>query len=223
MAKEWILNIATNRWHLNKKKMVGPVSEWIRECSPKTLEEWKGFYLKKLEEFLSKKRKRINKSPSEYLKDLGRKLYTIITKDIRAQIDEISEEDCINYIYNLVINRTFEGYQTEVETIYKLLQRKLGVEIKPAPDEWDRLYNVDFYIEVSGKYIGIQIKPITYNQAPEIHKWKELLRKTHEEFEKKYGGKVFIVFSVKKGDRKEIYNKEVVAEIRKEINRLKML
>jgi hypothetical protein len=122
-----------------------------------------------------------------------------------------------------VINRTFEGYQTEVETIYKLLQRELGIEIKPAPDEWDRLYNVDFYIEVSGKYIGIQIKPITYNQTPEIHKWKGWLSKTHKKFEKKYGGKVFIVLSVKKGDRKEIYNKEVLAEIRKEINRLKML
>ena len=55
--------------------------------------------------------------------------------------------------------------------------------------KWDRLYNVDFYIEVSGKYIGIQIKPITYNQAPEIHKWKELLSETHEKFEKEYGGK----------------------------------
>jgi hypothetical protein len=221
MAKEWILNIATNRWGLNKKESVGPVSEWIRECSPKTLEEWKKFYFKKLKEFLSEKK--INKSPSEYLEDLGRKLYTKITEVMRAEIDELSEEDCINYIYNLVINRTFEGYQTEAETIYKLLQRELSVEIKPAPDEWDRLYNVDFYIEVSGKYIGIQIKPITYNQAPEIHKWKELLRKTHEEFEKKYGGKVFIVFSVNKEDRKEIYNKEVVEEIRKEIDRLKKL
>jgi hypothetical protein len=221
MAKEWILNIATNRWGLNKKESVGPVSDWIRECAPKTLEEWREFYLKKLEEFLS--RKGIKISPSEYLEYLGRKLYTKITEVIRAEIDEVSEEDCINYIYNLVINRTFEGYQTEVETIYKLLQRELGVEIKPAPDEWDRLYNVDFYIEVSGKYIGIQIKPITYNQTPEIHKWKEWLSKTHKKFEKKYGGKVFIVFSVKKGDRKEIYNKEVVAEIRKEINRLKML
>jgi hypothetical protein len=221
MAKEWILNIATNRWGLNKKESVGPVSDWIRECAPKTLEEWREFYLKKLEEFLS--RKGIKISPSEYLEYLGRKLYTKITEVIRAEIDEVSEEDCINYIYNLVINRTFEGYQTEVETIYKLLQRELGVEIKPAPDEWDRLYNVDFYIELSGKYIGIQIKPITYNQTPEIHKWKEWLSKTHKKFEKKYGGKVFIVFSVKKGDRKEIYNKEVVAEIRKEINRLKML
>ena len=27
MAKEWILNIATNRWHLNRKESVGPVSE----------------------------------------------------------------------------------------------------------------------------------------------------------------------------------------------------
>ncbi len=221
MAKEWILNIATNRWGLNKKESVGPVSDWIRECAPKTLEEWREFYLKKLEEFLS--RKGIKISPSEYLEYLGRKLYTKITEVIRAEIDEVSEEDCINYIYNLVINRTFEGYQTEVETIYKLLQRELGVEIKPAPDEWDRLYNVDFYIEVSGKYIGIQIKPITYNQTPEIHKWKEWLSKTHKKFEKKYGGKVFIVFSVKKGDRKEIYNKEVVAEIRKEINKLRML
>jgi hypothetical protein len=221
MAKEWILNMATNRWGLNKKESVGPVSDWIRECAPKTLEEWREFYSKKLEEFLS--RKGIKISPTEYLEDLGRKLYTKITEVIRAEIDEVSEEDCIRYIYNLVINRTFEGYQTEVETIYKLLQRELGVEIKPAPDEWDRLYNVDFYIEVSGKYIGIQIKPITYNQTPEIHKWKGWLSKAHKKFEKKYGGKVFIVFSVKKGDRKEIYNKEVLAEIRKEINRLKML
>jgi hypothetical protein len=75
--------------------------------------------LKKLEEFLS--RKGIKISPLEYLEYLGRKLYTKITEVIRAEIDEVSEEDCVSYIYNLVINRTFEGYQTEVETIYKLL------------------------------------------------------------------------------------------------------
>ncbi len=66
MAKEWILNQSMNRWGLNKKNSVGPVSELI-----------------------------------------------------------------------------------------------LGVQIKPAPDDWDRLYNVDFFIEVKNKYIGIQIKPIT--------------------------------------------------------------
>jgi hypothetical protein len=35
-----------------------------------------------------------------------------------------------------------------VETIYKLLQRELSVEIKPAPDEWDRLYNEDIRREI---------------------------------------------------------------------------
>ncbi|MDT7908118.1 MAG: MjaI family restriction endonuclease, partial [Candidatus Calescibacterium sp.] len=137
-----------------------------------------------------------------------------------AEIDEVSEEDCINYIYNLVINRTFEGYQTEVETIYKLLQRELGVEIKPAPDEWDRLYNIDFYIEVKGKYIGLQIKPITYNQTPEIHKWKEWLSRTDKNFEEKFGRKVFIIFSIKKGDKKDIHNREIIEDIRREILRL---
>jgi hypothetical protein len=105
----------------------------------------------------------------EYLK-----LYTKITEVIRAEIDEVSEEDCINYICNLVINRTFEGFQTEVETIYKLLERELSVKIKPAPDEWDRLYNSP------------------NNQTPEIHKGKEWLGHTHKNFEEKFGGKVFI-------------------------------
>ncbi len=133
----------------------------------------------------------------------------------------MTEEDCIQYIYNLVINRTYDGYLTEIKTIYGKLQKELGVEIKPAPDEWDRLYNVDFYIQVGDKYIGLQIKPITYEQTPEIYRWKEWLSKTHKKFEEKFGGKVFIIFSIKKDNKKEIYNPEVIEEIRKEIERLK--
>jgi len=176
------------------------------------------FYLKKLKDFLSKNG--INVQPDEYLEHLGKKLYIKITEVIRAEIEEVSEEDCINYIRNLVINRTYEGYHTEVKTIYQLLQKELNTEIKPAPDEWDRLYNVDFYIEIKGKFIGLQIKPISYSQTPEIHKWKEWLSRTHKNFEKKFGGKVFTIFSIKKGDRKEIYNKEVIGEIKSEIERL---
>lgn len=219
MAKEWILNMATNRWGLNKKDRVGPVSEWIRECAPKAIDEWKIYYLDKLRVFLQKKD--IPLEPSDYLEDLGKKLYTKITEVIRAEIDEVSEEDCIDYIYSLVINRTFEGYRNEVDTVYKKLQIELSVEIKPAPDEWDRLYNVDFYIEVGGKYIGLQIKPITYKQTPEIHKWEEWLSKTHRKFEEKFGGKVFTIFSIKRGDKKEIYNQEVINEIKELIGRLR--
>lgn len=218
MAKEWVLNIATNRWGLNKKNSVGPVSLWIRECAPKSVQEWESFYYNKLAEMLVEKE--ISLSPQEYIQDLGRKLYTKITEVLHAEIERITEEDCIQYIYNLVVNRTYEGYLTEVKTVYGKMQRELGIQIEPAPDEWDRLYNVDFYIAVADKYIGLQIKPITYEQTPEIHRWKEWLSRTHQAFERDKGGKVFIIFSVRQDDKKEILNPEVIDEIREEIKRL---
>lgn len=211
--------MATNRWGLNKKNSVGPVSQWIRECSPKTIKDWESFYYGKLANFL--KNKGISLSPKEYIEYLGRKLYIKITEVIQAEIEEVTEEDCIDYIYNLVINRTYDGYLTEIKTIYGKLQKELGVKIEPAPDEWDRLYNVDFYIKIGEKFVGLQIKPITYEQTPEVYRWKEWLGKTHTKFEKDNGGKVFIVFSIKKDNKKEIYNPEVIDEIRKEIQRLK--
>jgi hypothetical protein len=111
MAKEWILNIANSRWGLTKKEKVGPVSEWIRECSPKEINEWEDYYYQKLKEFLTKRK--IGLEPQEYLRELGLKLYTKISEVIRAEIDEITEQDCVDYIYDLVINRTFDGYITE--------------------------------------------------------------------------------------------------------------
>ena len=219
MAKEWILNMATNRWGLNKKNNVGPVAQWIRECSPKTIRDWEQFYFKKLVNFLNNKG--VSLSPNKYIEDLGRKLYVKVTEVIQAELEEVTEEDCIQYIYNLVIKRTYNGYKTEIKTIYGKLKQDLGIEIKPAPDEWDRLYNVDFYIQIGEKYIGLQIKPITYEQTPEIYKWKKWLGGTHKKFERNIGGKVFLIYTIKKDNKKEIYNSEVVEDIKKEIERLK--
>ena len=218
MAKEWILNMATNRWGLNKKTSVGPVSQWIRECSPKELQDWKGFYLKKLEEMLKNRKSPF--SAQQYLNDLGCKLFVKITEVLEAEIKEVTEVDCIQYIQNLVFDRTFDGYQTEISTIHGKLQHELNLPIKPAPDDWDRTYNVDFFIEVGNKYIGIQIKPITYEHTPEIHKWLEWLEKTHKKFEKEKGGRVFVIFSTAKDRIKSIVNPEVIDEIRLEIDRL---
>jgi hypothetical protein len=39
MPNEWIHNQANMRWGLTKKNKVGPVSELIRKCSPKKLQE----------------------------------------------------------------------------------------------------------------------------------------------------------------------------------------
>lgn len=105
MPKEWILNSATNRFQLNYSRNVGKVAEEIRKCSPKTLDQWEIYYYK-------------NVRPKEHLIELGRKLYIKITEVLQAEIESVTEEDCINFVINLVIMRTFDGYVTEKQTIY---------------------------------------------------------------------------------------------------------
>jgi len=209
MAKEWILNSATNRFQLNFKRNVGAVSEAIRKCAPKSIKEWEEYYF-------------TNVRKKDHIEELGKKLYIKITEVISAEVENITEEDCIEYIFDLVINRTFDGYMTEIKTIYGQLEELLKeVKIEPAPDEWDRLYNVDFFIKIKNKYIGIQIKPVSgVSHIPQIFKEKTFQFETHKKFTDKFGGKVFYIFSLKEGNKKKIYNTEVIREIEEEIKRL---
>ncbi|MCX7610129.1 MAG: MjaI family restriction endonuclease [Ignavibacterium sp.] len=209
MSKEWILNSAVNRFQLNFKRNVGPVAESIRKCAPKNIEEWREYYFK-------------NVRPKEHIIELGKKLYIKITEVILAEVAEVTEQDCIDYMMHLVIDRTYDGYITEIQTVYGYLQNILNVKIEPAPDEWDRLFNVDFFIKVKEKFIGLQIKPISFSevQIPEVIKEKSIQEETHKQFTEVFGGKVFYIYSVKNGEKKEIFNKEIINEIRDEIKRL---
>ncbi len=209
MAKEWILNSAMSRFQLNFKRNVGAVSEEIRKCSPKTEKEWEEYYY-------SHVRNR------EHLTALGEKLFIKISEVLQCELDAITEEDCIHYIQDVVIHRTFEGYKTEIKTIYGELQEKLRCRIEPAPDHWDRHYNVDFFITCGDAYIGLQIKPVSdVSHIPRIHTERSLQEESHKEFYNKYGGHVFYIYSVKEGKKKRIANGEVIEEIQKEIERLK--
>ncbi len=209
MAKEWILNPTMNRFQLNFKRNVGATSEAIRKCAPRSLDEWRDYYFK-------------NVRTKEHIEELGRKLYIKVTEVVQSEVAELTEQDCIDYMLQMVIDRQYDGYMTEIQTIYGQLEKILGVKIHAAPDEWDRLFNVDFYIQIGERYIGLQIKPVnTGIQLPEIFKEYSLQADTHEKFTEVFGGKVFYLFSEKIGDKKEIKNKEVIAEIEKEIARLR--
>jgi MjaI restriction endonuclease len=207
MAKEWILNQANMRWGLTRKSKVGPVAELIRKCAPKTLKDWENFYLEK--------------SHSKHeLEQLGKILFIKVTDVCKSEIEDISEEDCIDFIYNLVIDRTFDGYQSEIQTIYGKLENSLKVKIEPAPDTWDRGYNVDYFIKIHDKYIGLQIKPAGYEYITQIINERNQQKITHEKFTAKYGGRVFYIISITEGKNKIIHNPEVIEEIKKEIERL---
>jgi len=115
MAKEWILNSAMNRFQLNFKRNVGPTFESIRQCSPKIIEEWREYYFS-------------NVRSKEHIESLGKKLYIKITEVIQAEVEKITEQDCIDYMIQLVIDRTFDGYMTEIKTIYRQLEKELGLK-----------------------------------------------------------------------------------------------
>lgn len=208
MAKEWILNSVMNRFQLNFKRNVGPTSESIRKCSPKSKKDWETYYFE-------------NVKNKDHIIELGKKLYTKITEVIPKEVEEITEQDCINYMINLVIDRTYDGYTTEIATIYGKLEADLMVKIEPASDEWDRLYNVDFYIKIKGKFIGLQIKPISDTaHITVIYQQRGIQAATHKKFTDEFGGKVFYIYSIKNGNTKVIANPEVIKEIKDEISRL---
>ncbi len=208
MAKEWILNSVTNRFQLNFKRNVGAVSEEIRKCSPRNEDEWREYYFK-------------NVRDESHIKELGQKLYVKITEVIPSEVDSITERDCIDYMFGLVIDRTYKGYDAEIQTIYGQLQQHLDVPIEAASDKWDRHYNVDFFIKVGTYFIGIQVKPISgVSHIPQIYQEQNLQKESHEKFKQKFGGNTFYIFSIKDGRKKVIYNTEVIDEIKEEIARL---
>lgn len=208
MAKEWVLNSAMNRYQLNFTRNVGKVSEEIRRCSPSTKEQWEEYYYTKVRN-------------REHIDELGKRLYTKITEVLQSEIRDISVDDCIHYMHEIVIDKTFQGYQTEINTVYGILEKELQCQISPAPDDWDRNYSVDFYIQVHNAYIGLQIKPISSNiQIPVIYDQHNQQIKAHKKFTKKYQGEVFYIFSTKVGSKKEIVNSDVIDQIRNEIARL---
>ena len=71
--------------------------------------------------------------------------------------------------------------------------------------------------KVHDRAFGIQIKPLTAKANFGNYSPTERMKNSFAGFEEQYGGKVFIVFSLDG----EIGNKEVIEQIRKEIERLK--
>ena len=216
--RETLLNYGMNRWGLNKAHSVGPTSELIRRCAPENFEDWEKFYF---ENAMQKKKNGLQIS-REYITGLGQTLYIKLSEVVQNELESIQENECIDYAYNLVLNRTYEGYRSEIDTIYGQLESIINVKIQPAPDKWDRSYNVDFFIEVEDKFIGLQIKPISSGLSLNQYQWIEMHRKNHERFSVDKGGKVFFIFSMKStGKKKKIYNVEVIDEIKAEIEKLK--
>ena len=101
-----------------------------------------------------------------------------------------------------------------------LAKRFPDVRFEESPAELDHAGDIDYLGYVDGeKAFGIQIKPVTTSGNFGNYSATERMKNSFVSFEQDFGGKVFVVFSVKE----EIANKGVIDEITSEIQRLKAI
>ena len=215
--KERVLNYACQTYQLSRPNKVGAVMALIRECQPNTFEEWEQWYF--LNAHTSGKKP--TKITNESLRELGERLYAKITEIVipewESAFRELTEQDCIDYIYNLTINRTYDGYLREKSVINDGLAKLFpDVVFEESDPELDHAGDIDYVAKVGNASIGIQIKPITASANFGSYSLTERMKASFESFKEQYGGNVFVVFSLDG----EIANKEVISSIENEINRL---
>ena len=218
--KEHVLNYACQLYQLSRPSRVGAVMALIRECQPSSYEEWKKWYF----ENAYTATKSPVKLSIESLTELGERLYekiqTFVIPDWQEAFSQLTLQDCIDYIYNLTINRTYDGYIREKSVVNDGLAKKFpNVIFKESDPELDHAGDIDYVAEVGSYQFGIQIKPVTANANFGGYSLSERMKASFNDFTERYGGKVFIVYS-QKG---EIANTEVIDNIREEIERLSCL
>ncbi|MBI5254502.1 MjaI family restriction endonuclease [Candidatus Falkowbacteria bacterium] len=216
--KEKVLNYACQTYHLSRPNKVGAVMALIRECQPKTIEEWEKWYFAKA--FTESKNP--IKITLQILAELGARLHEKITEVVipewQAAFSELSLQDCKDYIKNLTINRTYDGFIREKSVVNDGLAKHFSdVRFVESDNDLDHAGDIDYLGLVGGKAFGIQIKPITAKANFGNYSVSERMKNNFLDFEKKYQGKVFIVFSLDG----EIGNTEVIKDIEAEIKRLK--
>lgn len=220
--KEKVLNYTSNTYQLTRPNKVGSVMALIRECQPNAFDEWERFYF---ENAYTKKKDKV-KITREILEELGERLYAKITEVVIPEwttaFQELTLQDCKDYIYEVTVVRTYDGFLLEKSVVNDGLAKSFPeVEFVESDSELDHAGDIDYIGKVGDKAFGIQIKPITSKSNFGNYNITERMSASFRRFEEKYGGKVFVVFSTRIGHRKDIVNKKVIKEIQEEIDRLK--
>lgn len=215
--KEKVLNYATQTYQLSRPNKVGTVMALIRECQPKTIEYWEKWYF----ENANTDGKTPTKITKESLEELGERLHIkikeIVIPEWTEAFNQLTLQDCIDYIYNLTINRTFDGFIREKSVIEDNLAKEFpNVKFEESDPELDHAGDIDYLGWVGKKAFGIQIKPVTAKANFGNYSATERMKASFSDFTEKFGGQVFVVFSI---DDK-IKNEEVIEQIAVEIKRL---
>jgi len=136
-----ILNLANQNAQATRPKVVGQMSELIKEFTGRTLGEWEEWYLKRYPDSIDKATKKILEMINNF-------------KDVINQIDESMIRQ---WVRDLVIVKTFIGLRFQ-EAVLKKIAEKFDADYKLSTPE-DESRGIDGYIS----NIPISLKPTTYN------------------------------------------------------------
>jgi hypothetical protein len=160
--KEKVLNYACQTYQLSRPNKVGAVMALIRECQPKTIQEWEKWYFEKA---YTDGKNPIKISKTD-LKELGERLYVKITEIVIPEWQEafkqLTLQDCVDYIHNLTINRTYDGFIREKSVVTDGLAKEFTeVKFIESDSALDHAGDIDYLGWVGKNAFGIQIKPVT--------------------------------------------------------------
>ena len=110
------------------------------------------------------------KNNPKILNELGERLYEKITEVVIPEwmeaFKQITKQDCYDYVYEVTVPRTFDGFLTEKSVINDFLAQKFPeVVFEESDSDLDHSGDIDYIGKVGGKAFGVQIKPVTANSS----------------------------------------------------------
>ena len=144
--KEHVLNYACQLYQLSRPNKVGAVMALIRDCQPSSLEQWEKWYFEKAYT-ATRDPNKSTKVTRESLVELGERLYNKIHEFVIPEWEEafrlLTLQDCIDYVYNVTINRTYDGYVREKSVVNdNLAKRFKNVIFEESDPELDHAGDV---------------------------------------------------------------------------------
>ncbi|WP_297453071.1 MjaI family restriction endonuclease [Persephonella sp.] len=137
-----IINLANQNAQATRPKVVGQMSELIKEFTGKSIEEWEKWYMDKHPEAIDEATKKIVE----------------MINNFREVISQIDENLVRQWVRDLVIIKTFIGLKFQ-EAILKKIADKFKLNYKlSTPEEESK--GIDGYVG----NIPVSLKPITYKQ-----------------------------------------------------------
>ena len=187
---EFLLNNVNSRGSsFTAKHKVGPTSHLINSCIPLSYNDWVEYYFDNaIEEKAGGKKVTIE---SFFVLGMGLKdrMRKIFEDSMKEKMPDIPDHVFAAFVYNLTINRTWDGYIGE-RKVEKLLEEHLKAKVIDSKEFEDK-YLVDKHINIGSYKIGFQVKPDSFVNDYII---KTAHKVKHEAFENEYGGKVFFVY-----------------------------